>query len=90
MATVQKKENKLNKHAFRGLTPDQLNELTREQVVELFRARMRRRFSRSTFAFMQKSSINTSDLRLNARNPKRTLFPDKSPPQSRPICEMLS
>ena len=90
MATVVKKEKGLNKHAYRGLTPDQLNELTREQVVELFRARMRRRFTRSTSPFMQKSSINTSDSKLNARNPKRTLCPDRSPPPSRPICEMLS
>jgi hypothetical protein len=90
MATVVKKENKLNKHAYRGLTPDQLNELTREQVVELFRARIRRRFTRSTFFLMQKSSINTSDSRLNARKPKRILSPDRSPLPSRPICEMLS
>ena len=33
MATVQKKDKGLNKHSFRGLTPDQLNELTQEQVV---------------------------------------------------------
>ena len=33
MATVQKKEKGLNKYSFRGLTPDQLNELTQEQVV---------------------------------------------------------
>lgn len=90
MATVVKKEKGLNKHAYRGLTPDQLNELTREQVVELFRARMRRRFTRSTFGLMQKSSINTSGLRLNARNPKRILSPDRSPLPSRPICEMPS
>lgn len=65
MTTVQKKEKGLNKYSFRGLTPDQLNELTREQVVELYRARMRRRFSRSTYPLIQKSNINISDLRLN-------------------------
>ncbi len=47
MATI-KKDKGLNKHSFRGLTPDQINELTQEQVVELFRARIRRRFTRST------------------------------------------
>jgi hypothetical protein len=47
MTTVQKKEKGLNKHSFRGYTPDQINELSQEKVVELFRARMRRRFSRS-------------------------------------------
>jgi len=52
MATVQKKEKGLNKHSFKGLTPDQINELTQEQVVELFRARQRRRFSRSTNIFI--------------------------------------
>jgi hypothetical protein len=52
MATVQKKEKGLNKHSFRGLTPEQVNELTQEQVVELFRARMRRRFSRSIYTII--------------------------------------
>lgn len=28
MTTVQKKDKGLNKHSFRGLTPDQLNDLT--------------------------------------------------------------
>ncbi len=40
--------NKLQKYSFRGYTPEQLNELTQEQVVELFRSRQRRRFARST------------------------------------------
>lgn len=48
MATAVKKDKGLNKHSFRGYTPDQINELSQEKVVELFRARMRRRFSRST------------------------------------------
>lgn len=47
MSTVQKKEKGLQKYSFRGYTPEQLNELTQEQVVELFRARQRRRFARS-------------------------------------------
>lgn len=47
MSTIQKKEKGLQKYSFRGYTPEQLNELTQEQVVELFRARMRRRFARS-------------------------------------------
>lgn len=90
MATIQKKEKGLNKYSFRGLTPDQLNELTQEQVVELYRARMRRRFTRSTSRITQKSSTNTSVSMLNARNPKRTAFPDRDPSQSRPISEMPS
>jgi hypothetical protein len=49
MSTVQKKEKGLQKYSFRGYTPEQLNELTQEQIVELFRARQRRRFARSTF-----------------------------------------
>jgi hypothetical protein len=47
MSTVQKKEKGLQKYSFRGYTPEQLNELTQEQIVELFRARQRRRFARS-------------------------------------------
>ena len=90
MATIQKKEKGLNKYSFRGLTPDQLNELTQEQVVELYRARMRRRFTRSTSRITQKSSTNTSVSMLNARNPKRTAFPDRDPSPSRLISEMPS
>lgn len=48
MSTVQKKEKGLQKYSFRGYTPEQLDTLTQEQVVELFRARQRRRFARST------------------------------------------
>jgi len=47
MTTVQKKEKGLQKYSFKGYTPEQINELTTEQVVELFRARQRRRFARS-------------------------------------------
>lgn len=47
MSTVQKKEKGLQKYSFKGYTPEQLNELTQEQVVELFRSRQRRRFARS-------------------------------------------
>lgn len=47
MSTAPKKEKGISKHSFRGYTPDQINELSQEKVVELFRARMRRRFSRS-------------------------------------------
>ena len=90
MATVQKKDKGLNKYAFRGLTPDQLNELTQEQVVELFRARMRRRFSRSINSLIQKSSTSTSGSTPNARNQKRTLNLEKSQFQSKLISEMLS
>ena len=47
MTTVAKKEKGLQKFSFRGYTPDQINEFTTEQIVELFRARQRRRFARS-------------------------------------------
>lgn len=60
MSTVQKKEKGLQKYSFKGYTPEQLNELTQEQVVELFRSRQRRRFARSIFDVMQKSSTNTT------------------------------
>jgi hypothetical protein len=49
MTTAAKKEKGIQKYSFRGYTPEQINELTTEQVVELFRARQRRRFQRSTF-----------------------------------------
>lgn len=48
MTTVDKKDKGLVKNSFRGLTLDQLEKLNQEELVALFRARMRRRFSRST------------------------------------------
>ena len=89
MTTVQKKEKGLNKHSFRGLTPEQINELTQEQVVELFRARMRRRFSRSMHAAIKKSSTSTSGSTPNAKSPKRTLNPARSPFLSKLTSAML-
>lgn len=59
MATVEKKQKGLNKYSFRGLTPDQLAEKSQEEVVEMFRARMRRRISKSIPFVMQKSSTDT-------------------------------
>lgn len=47
MTTVDKKDKGLVKNSFRGLTLDQLEKLNQEELVALFRARMRRRFSRS-------------------------------------------
>ena len=47
MTTVQKKEKGIQKYSYRGYTPEQIDGLTTEQVVELFRARQRRRFNRS-------------------------------------------
>lgn len=84
MTTVQKKEKGLNKHSFKGLTPDQINELTQEQVVELFRARQRRRFSRSNAYPMQRSSTDTSVFTPSARRARRTRSWERSPPPSRP------
>jgi hypothetical protein len=86
MATV-KKEKGLSKHSFRGYTPDQINELSQEKVVELFRARMRRRFSRSRSSFMQKLNINTSDSMPNARKAKRIPYLEKNPSPSRLTSE---
>lgn len=59
--STQKKEKGLQKYSFRGYTPEQLNELNQEQLVELFRARQRRRFARSTSCKIQKSSTNITD-----------------------------
>lgn len=47
MTTAVKKEKGLQKYTFKGLTPEQIDQLTTEQIVELFRARQRRRFARS-------------------------------------------
>ena len=77
MSTIQKKEKGLQKYSFRGYTPEQLNELTQEQVVELFRARMRRRFARSISCITKKSSTDTTDSTWSARRPRPT------PPQER-------
>lgn len=90
MATVVKKEKGLNKHSFRGLTPDQVNELTQEQVVELFRARMRRRFSRSTSSITQKSNTNISDFTLSAKSQRRTHNQERSQFPLRLTSETLS
>ena len=81
MATTQKKDKGLNKHSFRGLTPDQINELTQEQVVELYRARIRRRFTRSIHLPIQKSSTDTSVCGRSARSPRRTPFLESDLPQ---------
>ena len=89
MTTAQKKDKGLNKHSFRGLTPDQLNELTQEQVVELFRARIRRRFSRSKSFLIKKLNINIFVFMPNAKRARRIVFPGKSLPQSKLIFVML-
>lgn len=47
--STQKKEKGLQKYSFRGNTPEQLYALNQEQLVELFRARQRRRFNRSKY-----------------------------------------
>ena len=86
MTTAQKKDKGLNKHSFRGLTPDQINELSQEKVVELFRARLRRRFSRSIPYTMQKSSTNTFVSMPSAKKARRTPKPERSPSPLRPTC----
>ena len=48
MTTVERKDKGLVKNSYRGLTLDQLEKLNQEELVALFRARLRRRFSRST------------------------------------------
>ncbi len=60
MATVEKKDKVFNKNSYRGLTLEQLEKLSTEDMVDLFRARIRRRFSRSSSPIMQKSSTNTT------------------------------
>jgi len=88
MAAAQKKEKGLAKHSFRGYTPDQINELSQEKVVELFRARMRRRFSRSRVCSIQRLNTNTSASMPSARRPRRTLNPERDPLPSRLIFVM--
>ena len=88
MATVAKKEKGISKHSFRGYTPDQINELSQEKVVELFRARMRRRFSRSILLFIKKLSTSTSGFTQNAKRAKRTHSLEKSPYPSKPTSVM--
>ena len=90
MSTIQKKEKGLQKYSFRGYTPEQLNELTQEQVVELFRARMRRRFARSTLFMIQKSSTDTTDCTWSVRRLRPTLPQEKSQSPWRLTWEMLS
>ena len=50
MTSLEKKDKQFNKNSFRGHTTEQLENMSTEKVVELFRARIRRRFSRSTFS----------------------------------------
>lgn len=88
MAAAQKKEKGLAKHSFRGYTPDQINELSQEKVVELFRARMRRRFSRSRVCSIQRLNINTSVSMPSAKKPRRTHNPERDPLPSRLIFVM--
>lgn len=88
MSTAPKKEKGLQKYSFRGYTPEQLYELNQEQIVELFRARQRRRFARSTHNPIQKSSTSTTGSMPSARRPRRTLCPGRSPCQSRLISVM--
>ena len=90
MSTVQKKEKGLQKYSFRGYTPEQLNDLTQEQVVELFRARMRRRFARSTYLITQKSSTDTTDFISSVKSLKLILNQEKNQLQLKLISEMLS
>lgn len=71
--STQRKEKGLQKYSFRGNTPDQLNELNQEQLVELFRARQRRRFARSISLMIQKSNISITGFTLSVRKLKRTL-----------------
>ncbi len=56
----------LQRYSYRGFTPEQLNEFTNEKIIELFRARQRRRFARRTknkynrlYAKCRKSKKNT-------------------------------
>jgi hypothetical protein len=57
---MEKKEKGIQKYSFRGHTPEQLNELPQEQIVELFCARQRRRFARSTSTITKKSNTSTT------------------------------
>lgn len=75
MSTVQKKEKGLQKYSFRGYTPEQLNELTQEQVVELFRARQRRRFARSIFFLILEIKHRYNRLYMKCKKAKKNTQP---------------
>ena len=79
MTTVDRKERGLVKNSYRGLTLDQLEQLSQEELVGLFRARIRRRFSRSTPSSTQRSSTSTPASSTSAGSPRRTCSPERSP-----------
>lgn len=78
MTTVDKKEKGLVKNSYRGLTLDQLEKLNQEDLVALFRARMRRRFSRSILYIIQKSNTSTPDSSTSAENQREMSNQEKS------------
>lgn len=76
---MSKKDKSLLKKSFRGLTLDQLEKLSQEELVALFRARMRRRFSRSTpFTYLEITHKYTRFLN-KCRKSKRTVQPGEKP-----------
>lgn len=79
MSTVQKKEKGLQKYSFRGYTPEQLNELTQEQVVEMFRARQRRRFARSIFFLISEIKHRYNRLYMKCKRAKKNTLPGDKP-----------
>ena len=83
MTTVDKKEKGLVKNSYRGLTLDQLEKLNQEDLVALFRARMRRRFSRSTIFLTQKSNTSTLDSSTSAESLREMFNQERSQPLSK-------
>ncbi len=79
MSTVQKKEKGLQKYSFRGYTPEQLNELTQEKIVELFRSRQRRRFARSTWPINSEIKHKYNRLYLKCKKAKKNTQPGEKP-----------
>jgi hypothetical protein len=85
MTTVERKDKGLVKNSYRGLTLDQLEKLNQEDLVALFRARLRRRFSRSKNIFMKKLSTSTLDSSTNAENQRELFNQEKNQLQLRHI-----
>ena len=79
MATVQKKEKGLQKYSYRGYTPDQLYELNQDQLVELFRARQRRRFARSINVSYSEIKHKYSRLYNKCKKAKKNTPPGEKP-----------
>lgn len=79
MSTTDKKDKQFNKNSYRGMTHEQLEKLTTEQTVELFRARIRRRFSRGTTISHLGIKNKYNRLLMKCRKSKKNVQPGEKP-----------